>query len=371
MFVAALVKYNPCSVYARKGVPCPFFLPEVGKLCRKPYGFCDSPEYDRWLKDVLEGKIKCFYPNRIRLLEIPGTFLLLYHTHKRAIIGEAKIIKVTSKNNEHYYWFDHFVLYPNPVNLKLIRTDYRLKERAKRGRWRVIYLSQETLEEIRDLSELKGKSKERLRRELELAREEVERRRSYLSKDRKSFLEVEIKKLMDLGVEQKIIKKTKEIFLEALKRKLRIPSKLMFYASLYLAFRSFGVPKRLNEIQKIENFNSKKLVSAIKLLLRNLEIKLPIIGPKEWILRYSEKLETSQRTVQAAINLAEKMKSEKSLKHKSPISIAATAMYIAALRTGEKITQKKIANAFGISSVTLRNLKQLWTFTQTNQGNIK
>lgn len=361
--VAALVKYNPCSVHARRGSACPFFLRGIGKQCHKPRGFCDSPEYDGWLKDALQGKTKCFYPNRIRLFEMPGAILFLYHVDKRAIIGEAKILKATSEKRMHYYWFDQFLLYPNPVGLKLLHTDSRMRELARRGKWRTMYLSQQTVEEIRELSGLQGESKERLKRELELAKEEAERHRSsYFVRERVSIPELENKKLMEFGVENEILKKAQEIFFEVAKRKLLRgrSSKHMFYSSLYMAFRLFCVPKRLKEIQEMGNLDPKQFVSSVRFLMRNLEMKLPPISPKEWILRYSKKLKVSEETVQAAINLAEVMKNEKSFKNKSPLSIAATALWLASHEVDGKITKERIAETFGVTAVTLRNLAKLW-----------
>lgn len=129
--IAALVKYNPCSVHARGGVPCPFFIPATARKCKKPLGTCEMPEYDRWFKEVIKGKMKCFYPHRISLFEIPGTILLLYHGHKRKIVGEAKITKATLEDKIHRYWFDDFIVYPNPVGLKLLHSDPRLESVAE------------------------------------------------------------------------------------------------------------------------------------------------------------------------------------------------------------------------------------------------
>jgi len=359
--IAALVKYNPCSVHARRGIACPFFFRGIGKQCHKPHGFCDSPEYDGWLKDVLQGKTKCFYPNRIRLFEMPGAILLLYHVDKRAIIGEAKILKVTSEKEMHYYWFDQFLLYPNPVGLKLLHTDSRIRELARRGKWRSMYLSQQTVEEIRELSGLEGDSKERLKRELELAEEEAERRRSYL-RERISIPELENKRLMELGLENEILKKAQEIFLEVVKRGLLRgrSARCMFYSSLYLSFRSFGIPKKLQEIQQMGNLNPKQFVSSVRFLMKTLEIKLPPQNPKEWISTYSTKLGVLDKTVGIALSMIDDIKVGHPLKNKSPISIAATALYIASLRTDENVSQKKIADIFGVSGVTIRNLTKLW-----------
>jgi transcription initiation factor TFIIB len=365
--VAALVRYNPCSVHARRGFACPSSHTDIGRRCPYPPGFCDSSDYDGWFKDVLAGKTKCFYPNRIRLFETPGGILVLYHTHKRAIVGEAKIIRVTSEKKRYYYWFDRFLSYPNPVSVRLLRTDPRLKKLARGGMWTIIYLSKETVEEIRELSELWGKSSERLQRELELAREQGNR--STLPRDDVFFVSIGKKKLMDMGVKPEILEKTREIFREAVRRKLLRgrSSKLIFYASLFLAFRSFGIPKRFDEIQRIGNIDLKRFISSVKLLRENLELKMPFLSSKEWIFYYSRELEVPDKIVQLALNLSDNMKAEGPIRHRSPISVAATALYVASLTVGEKIMQEKIANAFGITTVTLRNLTKLWFSYQSER----
>ncbi|MEM3697507.1 MAG: transcription initiation factor IIB family protein [Candidatus Bathyarchaeia archaeon] len=358
--VAALIRYNPCSVHARRGSVCPFSYRGIGQRCPYPHGLCDSLDYDGWFKDVLAGKIKCFYPNRIRLFESAGGILVLYHTHKRAIVGEAKVIRVTSEKKMYYYWFDKFLLYPNPVSVRLLRTDPILKKLARGGTWTIIYLSKETLKEIRELSELWGKSSERLQRELELAKEQGNR--STLPRDDVFFVNIGMEKLNDMGVKPEILEKTREIFREAVKRKLLRgrSSELIFYASLFLAFRALGIPKRSDEIQRIGNIELKKLISSVNLLRKNIELKIPFLSSKEWISYYSRKLEVPDKIVQLALSLSENMKTEGPIKHRSPISVAATALYVAYLTAGEKIMQEKIASTFGITSVTLRNLTKLW-----------
>jgi len=366
--VAALVKYNPCSVHARRGMACPFFSSTGSKKCSQRDGSCDTPDYDGWLKDAIEDKIKCFYPRRISLLEIPGAILLLYHCHRRAIIGEAKIVKATSENNVYRYWFEKLLLYPNPVNLKLLRTDSRMAQLA-RGRWRLAYLAQETVDEIRDLAELEGESRERLKRELELVKQEAEKHSLPALEKRHFFLDTESRRLLDLGMEQEALTRTKDTFLELNKRKAMRgwPSKVVFYASLYLAYRSLSIPKRLNNIAEIGQVNPKKLKSAVKLLMRMLEIRLPYVSPKEWILNLSRKPSITTQTVEMAIDLADDIRTIPAFRSRSPISIAATALYIAVLKTGDHITQRQIAECTGISGVTLRNLAKFWFELQSSQ----
>ena len=365
--IAALVKYNPCSVHARGGVPCPFFTPVTARKCTKPLGTCEMPEYDRWFKEVIGGKMNYFYPRRISLLEIPGTILLLYHSHRRKIVGEAKIIKSTLEDMIiNRYWFDKFILYPNPVGLESLHSDPRLKSVAKRGSWRLVYLSEETLEEIRKLSGLQSKRLERLRGELESAKREAGMRlylrASPRHKEKMAQVAKEARKLLTLGVDTAVLKKAEEILFKAdEKGLLRGRSvKLFFSASLYLAFRALGIPKSLHEVQQIANLDRKRIALLTRLLLRELEIKFPPISLRDWLLHYSDKLDVSSETIQIADNLLDKIRTEVRVSGLSPLSISATVVYLACQETREKISQKKIAEIFGVSPVTIRNLSRRW-----------
>ena len=99
----------------------------------------------------------------------------------------------------------------------------------------------------------------------------------------------------------------------------------------------------------------------------NLELKIPFLSSKEWIFYYSREIEVPDRIVQLALSLSENMKAEGPIRHRSPISVAATALYVASLTTGKKIMQEKIANTFGITTVTLRNLTKLWFSYQSKK----
>lgn len=356
--VAALVKYNPCSIHGRGGVFCPFF---VGwKKCKNPLGFCEMPEYDKWFKEVTAGTMKNFYPRRIRLLEIPGAVLLLYHSHKRKIVGEASIVKVTHQNNIHRYWFDEFVFYPSPIDLTIIHTDPRLQKIARIGRWKLVYLYAETVEEIRELSGLKEEIKERLKRELEAASKSATKFAFLLYRSPFSIMEKERRKLLDIGIDSQVLEKTEQIVSVAMDQKIHVASwKFLFYASLYLAYRSLSVPKRLRDVGKMGELDERKFRYAVKALRRKLELKLPRISAKDWVLHYADGLGASKKTVKIAVSLAQE-ETQGQFRGKSPISIAATAFYLACLKTNERMTQKKIGETFGVSTVTLKNLSKIF-----------
>lgn len=360
--VAALVKYHPCSIHGRGGIPCPFFVDS--KRCKNPLGFCEMPEYDKWFREVTAGTMKNFYPRRIRLLEILGAVLILYHSHKRKIVGEASIVKVTHQNNVHRYWFDEFVFYPSPIDLTIIHTDPRLQKIARIGRWKLVYLYAETVEEIRELSGLKEEIKERLKREIEVVRKAAKNFVPFSYRDPFSVMRKEIRKLLDMGVDPRVLGKTKEINSEAMGQKIHVASsKFLFYAALYLAYRSLSMPKRLEDVRRIGELDKRKFRHAVKTLWGRLELKLPRISAKDWVLHYADGLGASNETVKIAVSLAQE-ETQGRFRGRSPISVAATAFYLACQKTNERITQKKISETFGVSTVTLRNLSN--KFLQNN-----
>jgi len=166
-------------------------------------------------------------------------------------------------------------LYPNPVRLRLIRTDPRFSELAKRGKWRLAYLSSTTLSEIRDLSELQGESKIRLERELEVLKQESEKRSLHLPVNRTPIFDLETPYLRNKGFEPEILAKAKDFFLEFEKKEgiSGRPPKIIFYATLYLAYRLFNKPKRLEDIAETGQLDSKRLWHSVRMVETILEMK--------------------------------------------------------------------------------------------------
>jgi transcription initiation factor TFIIIB Brf1 subunit/transcription initiation factor TFIIB len=101
-------------------------------------------------------------------------------------------------------------------------------------------------------------------------------------------------------------------------------------------------PDRLNTIHIISN------------------TKIPMVDPTKCIAKVANKLRISQKTKYQAINIKEEVVNKKINAGKDPNSIAATVLYVSSLNNDEKIPQKDIAAAAGITEVTIRNrLKDL------------
>lgn len=352
-----LVKYHPCNIHAR-GSPCQIFNLSHETCNRAPLT-CEEPDYDKWFREVLKGKIKCFYPNKIKLLESLQIPLFLLHVHYRAIIGEVKIERTSEKNGDYFYWFEEFLKYPYHVQPELLRTDPRLQKSLKRGRWKHIYISRETVEEIRSLSNLAEKDRRKLGKDVEdiieaLKKNTIKRSRQiqkWESLINKEFNELENK----YGIPESIINQTKMLLSEVMKKKSFYYSKReLFYVSLYIANRILKKPVLLTDISQVSGIPKKKLSLIYRILVRSLKLSVPSQNINDLIESHGMKLGLTSTSRCRALEILEEVKAKVTPQGKSPATLAALAIFLMCQEKKLTITQKKIVEVFGISRVTLR-----------------
>jgi len=318
------------------------------------------PEYDRWYREVLDEKKKCFYPNRIPLLENLGAPMFLFHVHHHAVLGEAKILEATEKEGKHFYCFEEFISYSNPVQLELIQTDLRLPKLAMKGRWRWINIREETINEIRRLSELPEQKRKELGKDLERV---INQLNKYpFPKIRRPSWEVymrnECEKLRrNYGLNEQILAKTQEYFAKAIKMKLSVGRShvKLFYASLYLAFRMLKIPKLFSDISRISDVKPTKLRKLYCLLASKFKLTVPPIDPKQLIRFRSDKIDVSKNTIEKAIALVEEAQNRRITEGRAPPSVAAAAIFIVCRKEGKNIRPSQIAKVFDVSTTTIRN----------------
>lgn len=126
-------------------------------------------------------------------------------------------------------------------------------------------------------------------------------------------------------------------------------------ASLYAACRESGTPRTLKEVSKSLNIQRKELTGCYRLLLRELELMMPVVDSVSCIAKIASNVDLSEKTKRHAMNILKKAEKENALAGKDPMGLAASALYLASLNVGEQRTQKKIADAAGITEVTVRN----------------
>jgi transcription initiation factor TFIIB len=126
-------------------------------------------------------------------------------------------------------------------------------------------------------------------------------------------------------------------------------------AALYIACRELGIPKSLKEIAGANNVKHKTLAKSYRLLIVELDVKIPTVDPTKCIIKVSNKVNLEERTKRRAIVLMSQLISMEVTAGKDPMGMAAAVLYISCMNSGEKRTQSDIARAAGITEMTLRN----------------
>lgn len=182
---------------------------------------------------------------------------------------------------------------------------------------------------------------------------------------------VELDKLKNkLGLSDAIIEKTAYIYRKAEKRGIirgrTVPSILA--ASLHIACREAEVPNTLKEIAKASNIRLKSLSKDYRLLLTELDLKVPNNDLIHCVFKVGNALQMTEKTKRRAIELVDLINKKDRNTYtsgKDPMGLAATALFVASANNGENMTQREIANAAGLTAVTIRcRLKEIGKYLE-------
>jgi len=168
----------------------------------------------------------------------------------------------------------------------------------------------------------------------------------------------ELSRLKDkLALSDAVIEKAAYIYRKALEKKLvrgrSIPT--MIGAALYAACRDTETPRTLNDITAAINIRRKELTNCYRILVKELGLKMPVVDSVKCVARIASKAGLSEKTKRYAVKILKKAKQNRISAGKDPMGLAASALYISNTRLGKYCSQKIIAQAAGITEVTVRN----------------
>ena len=129
----------------------------------------------------------------------------------------------------------------------------------------------------------------------------------------------------------------------------------MVAASIYLSCRIHKIPRQLDEIVTEARVNRKELGQCVRLILRNVDIKVPIPSANDLMPRISADLSLDGKTVQTAMGIINEAREKGITAGKDPGGLAAAALYIAGIIEDDRRTQREIAEASNVTEVTVRN----------------
>ena len=129
----------------------------------------------------------------------------------------------------------------------------------------------------------------------------------------------------------------------------------MVLASLYVACRMTQTPRTLDEIARHSTLEKKEIARCYRLLLKELNLRSPVSKAQLRVPKIASAVEFSENTQRKAIEILGEADRLKMTVGKSPMGLAAAALYLACTMNGENRTQKMLAEASGVTEVTIRN----------------
>jgi len=126
-------------------------------------------------------------------------------------------------------------------------------------------------------------------------------------------------------------------------------------AAIYLGCRKCGLARTLEEIAQASSVNKKEVGRSYRFLIKELDYSIPPVKPSQYITKFSNQLTMQGKVEEIAHKILAAAKELKLTSGRGPTGIAAAASYIASVLTGERKTQREIAEIAQVTEVTIRN----------------
>jgi len=168
----------------------------------------------------------------------------------------------------------------------------------------------------------------------------------------------ELYRLKDkLTISSSVLEKAAYIYRKALDKKLVRGRSIssMIAASLYAACRDTETPRTLKDVAEASNVRRKEISRCYRILHKELEFKMPVVDSIQCIAKISSKLKMTEKTKRYAIKILDETQKRQESAGKDPMGLAASALYLSCVKNGVSITQREIADAAGVTEVTIRN----------------
>jgi len=173
-----------------------------------------------------------------------------------------------------------------------------------------------------------------------------------------AFALSEISKIANnLNLPKNILETASVIYRKAVKERLIRGRSIqgVTAAAIYVACRQCGVARTLDEIAQASTVNKKEVGRSYRFLIKELNYFIPPLKPSQYITKFSNQLTMQGKVEEIAHKILAAAKEMKLTSGRGPTGIAAAASYIASVLTGERKTQREIAEIAQVTEVTIRN----------------
>ncbi|MEJ2242246.1 MAG: transcription initiation factor IIB [Candidatus Bathyarchaeota archaeon] len=173
-----------------------------------------------------------------------------------------------------------------------------------------------------------------------------------------AFALTEISKIANnLNLPKNILETASVIYRKAVKERLIRGRSIqgVTAAAIYVACRQCGLARTLDEISQASTVNKKEVGRSYRFLIKELNYFIPPLKPSQYITKFSNQLTMQGKVEEIALKILSSAKEMKLTSGRGPTGIAAAASYIASVLTGERKTQREIAEIAQVTEVTIRN----------------
>ena len=114
-------------------------------------------------------------------------------------------------------------------------------------------------------------------------------------------------------------------------------------ACMYIACRQEGVPRTFKEIVAVSTVSKKEIGRCFKLILKAHDTSVELITTGDFMSRFCGMLNLARDVQKAATHIAKKASDMDITPGRSPISVAAAAIYMASQASSDRKNQREIA----------------------------
>ena len=166
-----------------------------------------------------------------------------------------------------------------------------------------------------------------------------------------------------LGLSNAVIEKTAYIYRKVQEAGLVRGRKVntVLGASLYVACREFEIPRTLREISSVNNEKYRETSRVYRQIVLHLGKQVPRINLCRYLEKVGKKAKLEEKNIREALQLMKKVQDAGLTAGKEPMGIVGAVIYLSLPKSDENIrqriiTQAVIAEAAGVSEVTIRNV---------------
>jgi transcription initiation factor TFIIB len=126
-------------------------------------------------------------------------------------------------------------------------------------------------------------------------------------------------------------------------------------ACLYISCRELGVSRTIDELAEASNIRRKAIAKIYREIVFHLQRKMPQVNCFQCIDKIANKIQLNERTIRHARDLMKKVLELEFSAGKDPMGFAGAVLYVSLQMDGKTIRQVDIADAAGVTEVTIRN----------------